>query len=244
MSSPDSRLSMELELLEAMYPSQTVFDSRSRDFKYTDSSSLLHLRLPEHYPSEGFPEVISANDNLKSDIRDRTKAALGGISMTEGEESLDAIISCFHNIISSAAETNPLLRVDTIASGHHPAPALMQETNKTTIIWLHHLLALTKRKLALSPTDTVAGITKPGYPGIMVFSGPTTAVDDHVNTLKKENWQAFQVRYERDVTWNFGHGRGVVEVETMSEVVKDLEAGPGPEGSQQKEEFLRAVGIK
>ncbi|KAF1913511.1 hypothetical protein BDU57DRAFT_579876 [Ampelomyces quisqualis] len=96
---------------------------------------------------------------------------------------------------------------------------------------------LTKRKLALSPT-TLSGITKPGYPGIMIFSGPSLAVTNHVNTLKAENWQAFQVRYEEDKLWEFAHGKGVKEVETMAEVVKGLEL------ESAKEEFLKAVGIK
>lgn len=82
----------------------------------------------------------------------------------------------------------------------------------------------------------------------MIFSGPLSAVTEHVNTLKAENWQAFQVRYEEDELWEFAHGKGVKEMETMAEVVKGVELSntkTGEErGKKQKEDFLKAVGIK
>ncbi|KAF2192735.1 hypothetical protein K469DRAFT_717324 [Zopfia rhizophila CBS 207.26] len=110
---------------------------------------------------------------------------------------------------------------------------------KSVMIWLRHLLALSKRKLALYPSSSVAGIAKPGYPGIVVFTGPTSAIDEHVNTLEVENWQAFQVRYEEEgELWEFVH-EGVREVETMAEVVKSMGGW-----RREEEEFLKAVGIK
>jgi len=64
-------------------------------------------------------------------------------------------------------------------------------------------------------------------------------VNAHVGQLKSQNWQAFQVRFEvEDLEWVFVHGKGVKEVESMSEVVKDIE------GNKQKEAFLKAVGVK
>ncbi|KAL2429948.1 hypothetical protein ABEF95_013413 [Exophiala dermatitidis] len=99
--------------------------------------------------------------------------------------------------------------------GAHPQPDLRSPT-KTVIIWLHHLLALSKRKLAVTPSTTahthtttgtlsssssvsgISGLTKPGYPGIMIFSGPRDLVDAHVAQLRALNWQAFQVRYDSD----------------------------------------------
>jgi hypothetical protein len=119
-------------------------------------------------------------------------------------------------------------------------------TSKTVIVWLHHLLNTNKRKLALSPPPSatpVSGCTKPGYPGILIYSGPASAVLEHINTLKAQNWQAFQVRYEEEELWTFSHGHGVKEMESMSDIVKSV----GIEdhvGKKQKEEFLKAVGIK
>lgn len=91
--------------------------------------------------------------------------------------------------------------------------------------------------------------SRPGYPGVMIFSGPTSAVIGHVTTLKAENWQAFQIRYEEEELWDFAHGTGVKEVETMADVVKSIELADGMsteggKGAKQKSEFLKAVGIK
>ncbi|KAF2643045.1 hypothetical protein P280DRAFT_395185 [Massarina eburnea CBS 473.64] len=233
-----SRLTLELELLKAIYPDQVAWNGRSRELKFTDGSALLQLRLPESYPDAGFPDVISGRDAAKNDLRDQTKAAVQAAMLADGEEALDAVIACFLDVVEtnssdSAADTSE-------ASGVH---ASRPEASKTVIIWLHHLLALTKRKLALSP-PLLSGVTKPGYPGIMIFSGPASAIAEHVNRLKAENWQAFQVRYEGDELWIFAHGVGICEVETMAEVVKAVEAGAPGREQKQKQEFLQAVGIK
>ena len=83
----------------------------------------------------------------------------------------------------------------------------------------------------------------------MIFSGPSSAVNEHVDTLKAENWQAFQVRYEEYELWTFAHGKGVKEVETMAEVVKGVQPSEGKKsevgrGERQKKQFLEAVGIR
>jgi hypothetical protein len=227
-----SRLENEIELLEAMYPEQASYDSKARELKFTQDGALLHLRLPEVYPDSGLPDVIAASDASRSDVRANTKAAVRELGLVEGEESLDAIIAAFQQVLEASNTTQ------NFTVGSNSNTTSKSDGSKTVIIWLHHLLALTKRKLALSPT-TLSGITKPGYPGVMIFSGPASAVTEHVNTLKAENWQAFQVRFEEEVLWRFAHGKGVKEVETMADVVKSIEVEKG-----QKEEFLKAVGIK
>jgi hypothetical protein len=231
-----SRLEMEIELLGAMYPEQASYTSKARELKFTQGAAVLQLRLPESYPDAGLPDVIAANDASKTDIRANTNAAVKDLGLTGGEEALDAIIAAFQHVLESSNVTPQPKMTDT------------EDTPRTVIIWLHHLLALTKRKLALSPT-TISGITKPGYPGIMLFSGPSSAVMEHVNTLKAQNWQAFQVRYEEEGLWKFAHGKGVKEVETMADVVKSLELDDATTGGReqekkQKEEFLKSVGIK
>ncbi|KAF2106444.1 hypothetical protein BDV96DRAFT_617330 [Lophiotrema nucula] len=231
-----SRLELELGLLQAMYPDQIDYNARSRDLKYLDQPATLHLRLPERYPESGFPDVLSATSSSKEDLRNRTKAAIQDLGLAAGEEALDAIIACFQAII---AETNA---DDLPTAADSTATSEVVDADKTVIIWLHHLLALSKRKLAIAPPPLVSGITKPGYPGIMLFTGPASAVHDHLNTLKAENWQAFQVRYEGDELWQFAHGAGVQEVETMAEIVEVIQAGE--HGDRRKEEFLKAVGIK
>ncbi|KAF2793254.1 hypothetical protein K505DRAFT_362140 [Melanomma pulvis-pyrius CBS 109.77] len=248
MSQPDgSRLAMELELLEAMYPGQISYDPKSRDFKFADQSALLHLRLPELYPEMGLPDVISACGGSRTDLRDRTKAAMQALRLADGEEALDAVIACYQGIVDEANSTTDSHSPKGTAKDRNSAVARSEveresERGKTVVIWLHHLLALSKRKLALAAAPSVSGITKPGYPGIMVFAGNAGAVLDHVRRLKAENWQAFQMRYEADECWEFVHGGGVSEVESMSEVVAALDFGE--HGARHKTEFLQAVGIK
>ena len=236
MSTQDmSRLEMELELLEAMYPDQTQYSIKSREFKFTQDSSSLVLRLPESYPDAGLPDIISATDASKNDVRNQIKTVVKELNLVDGEEALDAIIAAYQQIL----ETNTTRH----NAQSDPTPSTLQASSasKTVIIWLHHLLNTNKRKLALSPTS-LSGLTKPGYPGILVYSGPSSAVAEHVTTLKAQNWQAFNVRYEEEEPWTFIHGQGVREVETMAEVVKGVEAGK--RATLQKEEFLKAVGIK
>ncbi|OAG06664.1 uncharacterized protein CC84DRAFT_610618 [Paraphaeosphaeria sporulosa] len=229
-----SRFTMELELLEAMYPDQIKYDPKSRDLKFTgDGGALLQLRVPDEYPESASLDVLGARDARKNDLREHVRATIKDLGLIDGEEALDAVIASFQSVVdaTSAASHAKDNMDETSDTSKISAP------DKTVIIWLHHLLALGKRKLALSPTS-ISGITKPGYPGIMLFSGPTAAVTDHVNTLKAEHWQAFQVRYEEAELWTFEHGKGIREVETMADVVKGLQE------ENRRDEFLKAVGIK
>jgi hypothetical protein len=233
-----TRLETELELLEAMYPNQTHYGPKSRELKFShDNHASLLLRLPELYPELGLPDIISATDAAKNDLRTRVKVAVKDVGLAEGEEVLDAIVAAFQQVVEFAPATSDASS-DTMAGA--------DITPKTVIVWLHHLLNTNKRKLALLPppsTPPVSGITKPGYPGVLVYSGPSAAVTEHVNTLKAQNWQAFQVRYEEEELWHFAHGTGVKEMESMSEVVKGVEL-EGSIGKTQKEELLKAIGIK
>ncbi|CBX94960.1 hypothetical protein IAQ61_008403 [Plenodomus lingam] len=247
MSNQDAgRLETELDLLDAMYPDQLHYDFPSRELKFTQGLSSLHLRLPESYPDAGLPDVISATDPSKTDLRVQIKDAIKGLGLTGGEEALDAFLAAFQQVLETTStgqqddesSTSSLVRQThgaTLGQSVHQKP-------KTVIIWLHHLLNTNKRKLALSPPPSsppVSGITKPGYPGVLIYSGPSSTVTEHVNTLKAQNWQAFQVRYEEEELWTLTHGEGVKEVESMSHVVKAVQGI-----ATQKEEFLKAVGIK
>jgi hypothetical protein len=237
-----TRLETELELLEAMYPDQTHYSSKSCEFKFSDSHATLLLRLPESYPEAGLPDVISATDAAKNDLRTRVKSVVKELRLAEGEEGLDAIIAAFQQILESVpSPSDP-------AESKGPATSTQGNTNvsKTVIIWLHHLLNTNKRKLALSPPPSappVSGLTKPGYPGILIYSGPSSAVTEHANMLKAQNWQAFQVRFEEEELWQFAHGMGVKEMESMGEIVKGVEVKDDT-GRRQKEDLLKAIGIK
>ncbi|KAK5467411.1 hypothetical protein LTS15_000383 [Exophiala xenobiotica] len=297
-SSSHERLDAEISLLQAMYPDILTFNSHTREVHYKSTSTststcnananaspraTLVLRIPSHYPDTGLPELISARDGNKDDVRDKTRRALAtgnsGLALEEGVEVLDQIITVFEDVVASSASSSSSssdqatsVRGATTPTNHHhedPSGKRQAATTKTVIIWLHHLLATSKRKLAVAPTTTmhmhaqghesisISGLTKPGYPGIMLFSGTRDLVDAHVQELKALNWQAFQVRYDSDEEqhparssssssstateseWPFTHERGkIVEVESMADLVKGIAR------EQDRETFLRAVGVK
>jgi hypothetical protein len=215
----------ELDLLASMYPDEVTFDSRSAELLYQDHNGRLSLRLISGYPSSSSPEVISAAIGpTKNDVRDKIFQIIKAQPL--GEPCLDAITAQFVALSESVkVENERNIGSDNPSAGKDRLP--LEEGDRTVIIWLHHLLALSKRKQAISPEGTngssITGIAKPGYPGVLLFSGPAGAVDSHVQTLKHLRWQAFQVRYEADEKWALKHGNGIVEVETMSEIVAELE---------------------
>ena len=230
-----TRVENEFALLEAMYPEEVIYIAKSKEVQYSHSGASLLLRLSDAYPESEQPQIISATNSRKMDLSDKLKGTIA--SLPTGEEALDTFVSAFRELLAAEEAEDALTGhskhqiSDKTASLHHEAK------KQTTIIWLHHLLNTNKRKLALSPLyDEVSGISKPGYPGVLIFSGPASAVQEHVNILKQQNWAAFQIRYEGATQWKFRHGGAVKEVESMSEVVKDV--------GDRKDEFLDAMRMR
>ncbi|TGJ79997.1 hypothetical protein E0Z10_g8769 [Xylaria hypoxylon] len=246
------RFAAELDLLLAMYPESLSFSPKARELKYShcDESSakspaILTLRLPDTYPLAGFPEVISATGHDKEDLRSATKIAFCSIGAPVGEEVIDALLLVFMDLVSS--RERPHQNTTTQAASQPEYNERNALANRTVIIWLHHLLNTNKRKLALNPSmvgSRISGITKPGYPGVLIFSGERSAVESHVSELRNQRWQAFQVRYDTDNTgvpseiWQFKRGAGICEVGSMSDVAQSI-VDP-----QLKEIFLSSIGIK
>lgn len=255
----EERLRNELELLEAMYPGCIAFDNRGRELKYSPTSDgdgptkgLLVLRLPDHYPAKGLPDLITAKDAKGLDARMQVSAAFSELAVVEGEEALDAFILAFQDFINESARHSPPQETVTTKSAEEG-----KQPRKTVVIWLHHLLNTNKRKLALTPgldAGSVSGLTRPGYPGVMVFSGPKDAVDSHVAELRSQRWQAFQVRYDSeqdgghgteggnydgdDLAWGFEHSTGVREVESLGDMAQGISQ------AEHRVTFLRVMGLK
>ncbi|KAI0102824.1 hypothetical protein GGR51DRAFT_562279 [Nemania sp. FL0031] len=242
------RFEAELDLLLAMYPESLSFSPKARELKYVycnDESSgkppaILVLRLPDTYPLDGSPEFISATGHYKEDLRSTINSTFRSIRAPAGEEVLDVLLLAFGDLVSSQDNSN--LRTTTQETRQSKLKESDVSTNKTVVIWLHHLLNTNKRKLALNPllnNSKISGVTKPGYPGVLVFSGERNTVESHVSELRNQRWQAFQVRYEtNDGLWEFKHGPGIYEVESMSDVAQSI-VNP-----QQRDIFLSSIGIK
>lgn len=253
------RLQTELELLQAMYPDSLAFDNTSRELRYSPAPTsdapapslakgVLALRLPDYYPNKDLPELVTATDAKGLDARTRVSHAFSTLGTVEGEETLDALILAFRDLVNeSVRDVAPAQVMDDAEPRQAP------QTRKTVAIWLHHLLNTNKRKLALNPSldaQSIAGLAKPGYPGIMVFSGPKPAVDGHVAELRSQRWQAFQVRYDseevskgsveaaEELVWDFQLGFGIHEVESLSEMAQAVVR------TEHRDTFLQVMGVK
>ena len=228
---PDERLEDEVALVLAMYPDQLTWSPQSREISFKYPKSAMILRLQDDYLTTGHPIVVSASVG-KRDISGEVKKRLLE-EFSPGEEVLDATVMIFEELVAHHE-----LNASSDGSGR-PVPATdsPEDGDATVIVWLHHLLNTNKRKMALSPAASVSGVTKPGYPGVLVYSGPTNAVREHVDELKGQNWAAFQVRMDSNEAWEFAHGEGVKEVESMGELVAEI-------GEARKEEFMQVMKIK
>lgn len=234
-----ARQATELDLLQNIYPNQLHYHSQRQELIYNAtaaSGATLSLRLPDEYPEKGTPILLSACGSDKVDLRDETRKAIDDLNIPEGEEMLDAIIQTFEEVVARHVSSES-------ASRGTDWSKVNVENNKAVIIWLHHLLNTNKRKLALTPTSRagdIVGVTKPGYPGVLVYSGKAGAIDEHVAELKAQRWQAFQVRFEEtmDDPWLFNFGQGIREVESMAEITEAMV------DDTVREAFLRAMKVK
>ncbi|EME42353.1 hypothetical protein DOTSEDRAFT_64185 [Dothistroma septosporum NZE10] len=228
-SDEEERLAIEIELLESMYPDQLNYSKKGRELSYAIDGAGLRLRLPDNYLQDGLPEVVSSSIG-KQDVRDQIKNTVAICAV--GEEVLDSIIANFNDVAEAFASESNVSDTPTTAAGN-----TSENTKATIIVWLHHLLNTNKRKQCLASPTGISGVTKPGYPGVLIYSGPAKLVRDHVNELKALNWAAFQVRLESEDGWSFQHGVGVIEVEAMKDVVAEV-------GEARKEVFLEAMKMK
>jgi len=234
------RQEAELGLLEAMYPDTLHWSKQRQELTYRpEEGGVLTLRLPNDYPGTSSPELVSATSEDKTDLRNLARSYISALELSPNEESLDAIIQGFDELVKQRPEADQ-------ASEHRlnqpHALSAPRSTFTTVIIWLHHLINTNKRKLALNPSvnpGAVTGITKPGYPGVLVYSGTADAIEAHVAELRNQRWQAFHVRYHEPAAsaWKFA-AAGIVEVESMSEVTKNIV------DEDDKQTFLRAIGVK
>ena len=240
MSANDhERRAAEIALMEAMYPEEASFNERSSEFKYTPKDATLTLRLPDDYPSQSVPSVLSAQCGpQKTDVRESMREKLA--RMQAGDELLDMIVNVFNEVVDERRQQSKLKRGDhEVQNGDRTQVGIDgDEAKLTVVVWLHHLLNTGKRKQVLNPpSPAISGVSKPGHPGVLVFAGPSTAVHEHVNGLRQLNWQAFQMRLEADEEWTFDHGKGVKEVETMGDLVKEI-------GERKKSVFMEAMRMK
>jgi hypothetical protein len=139
---------------------------------------------------------------------------LSSLSSSVDERLLDIIESFRDSILS----TTPLPIVHAGPSSELPP----YEKTYLTLIWFHHLLSTTKRKAILT-LDNLRGLSKPGYPGILVLQGSKSTLEEAITELKQMKWQAMQVRGEIETSPEQLLREGMHERETVAEVVEQLD---------------------
>jgi hypothetical protein len=174
--------------------------------------------LPKTYPTHDNPIVyISApsfSRNAYHSLQTKLNDLLASLASKE-DERLHEIIDAFISWIPVSSPESFVKGITLPVENSSPSPYFI------VLIWFHHMLSTTKRKAILA-LESVRGLSKPGYPGILVLQGPKGALDNAVTTLKAMKWQAMQVRGEiacKDKLLK----DGIHEVEKVAEVVEKME---------------------
>lgn len=177
----------------------------------------MHLTLPREYPSRSNPIATCNAPNLSKDQHHLLQTALND----RLEEMSSSTEERIFEIVEFFADCIPEHPPFPETAGVHTEKIESSSTTSTVLIWFHHLLSTRKRKdiLALS---TVRGISKPGYPGILVLQGAKHNVNDAITELKGMRWQAIQVRAELEDHDTLLDDR-IHEVESIAQVVEQME---------------------
>ena len=186
-----------------------------------DDKVTLQFTLPERYPSNGNPIVGFTAPSLSKTqhqaLQTHLNSILHGLSSSDNERLLE--------IIESLKEFLPTTLSSFTTEGTLPDTSttvdpISEGPNVIVLIWFHHLLSTTKRK-AIKSLDSLRGISKPGYPGILVLQGSKASVDEAITELKSMRWQVIQVRGEIECEQELAVG--IHEVEKVAEVVAKME---------------------
>lgn len=178
----------------------------------------MRISLPTEYPSHGSPVITFTAPNLSKSEHHTLQSSLNDLLSSlcsSTEERLNELIESFIDSIPTHTPS-----AQSSAEATVPEQSVRQQPTFIIIIWFHHLLSTTKRKNILA-LEALRGISKPGYPGILVLQGPKNDVAEALSELKAMRWQAMQVRGEIECTKNLESGLHAVE--TVAEVVKRIE---------------------
>ncbi len=110
---------------------------------------------------------------------------------------------------------------------------------KAAILWMHHILATSKRKEIVKTAEelSLSGVSKVGHPGAVFIEGIEANVDAFVAHIKSLRWQACQLRSEYQVDTRLLDWKGIREVDAISQVKALLL-------NEHGERFLEAMKVK
>ena len=191
----------ELEALRAIYADAEFTQTSGSPDSCTVSvafgsprSFTACLLVPNTYPSANATIILTSAMTLSRAAIAHVNAALGAApenGSRAGEPHLMQLIeSCSETVTAARAASAPS---DSLLS------ELVPELGYARVwIWFHHIMAPHKRRCIESWASElhVAGVCKPGFPGVLVAHGPAASVAEYVARLKALRWQAMVVREE------------------------------------------------
>lgn len=186
----------EIALLQSMYPEElhivkqpkTSEDDFEVEIRLNAAHSLSFVLSPQTYPASSVPQVfLSFGSDVSNDVRKRLRACLREIveQQEPGTECVDLIAGDFRQALGdmeAVAADDDAMRNDT----QQPEANIPQSQGLRVILWMHHLLATSKRRaiVQLSKELGLGGFSKPGYPGSVYVEGEASAVRSFVDELK------------------------------------------------------------
>ncbi|KAI5783183.1 hypothetical protein DFH27DRAFT_276748 [Peziza echinospora] len=254
----------EVLLIESMYPEEfkwvsgmdiddyekeIIRNSQPISFQIRISNLFtLNITLPDSYPEESIPEVFLDCDNTVSrQVRVRLRQEVKRVleNLERGIPILDLLIQEV-SLLLPEEDSEKLEPVENCGPSPSPKPVKITRA----VIWSHHIASSLKRRdiLNWSRELGLGGFSRPGWPGAVVIEGEEADVREFEARLKALQWAALQVRGEEHGTERLfaGEHNGVVEVETIGEVVSGLrgcQAGL-QEGERLAAWFLGEMKIK
>jgi hypothetical protein len=127
---------------------------------------------------------------VHNDSRRTLRAKLKEIinEQTEGVECLDVIATEFRLAIEDNKRQFTTAKADSeVAAKSQDTPTQSRKEQGTRrVLWMHHLLATSKRQFIVQRSRelSIAGFSKPGYPGALYLEGSVTAVESFLRELK------------------------------------------------------------
>ncbi|KAH7039841.1 uncharacterized protein B0I36DRAFT_357227 [Microdochium trichocladiopsis] len=120
----------------------------------------------------------------------RATAAAASSSTQKSKRQHKTVVIWLHHLLNTNKRKLAL----------HPTLSLSRAQPSHSKLSINHNTTTTMppTSSSSSSSSTITGLTKPGYPGILVYSGPSELVAAHVAELRAQRWQAFQVRYDSD----------------------------------------------
>ncbi|KAL0259334.1 hypothetical protein SLS55_005070 [Diplodia seriata] len=244
----------EVTLLESMYPEELQIikhpkgldDDLELEIRLDPAHSLSFVLSPKTYPASSGPQVfLSFGSDVSNDSRGQLRAHLRDIvdQQEPGIECVDLIIGDFRQALddfnASAREK------DVQRAGQHSGPDASQTQALRVVLWMHHLLATSKRRaiVQLSRELGLGGFSKPGYPGSVFVEGEATSVRTFVDELKSMRWQAIQERASATVpTTSLVLPSGIQEVQGLGDIAEGLRS-TGDQGDSLAAFFLESMKI-